>query len=155
MIEVGFGVLALLAAQAATASRLDLVCLGAGSANQPDVRNGSAVDSNGNMAWGQSVGQRAVPFDDQVNLWVVQSEGEIMLPRVMLPIIRGGKNGWFKLKDLVITDREITGSAAVNPFNNPKVRVDRITGTISIAGKAGNYSGRCQRYDPATEKRAF
>lgn len=142
-------------AQTGQSPRLDLVCLGAGSANRPDVRTGSAIDSSGNMAWGQSVGQRSVPFDDQVNLWVEGDAGEIMLPRVMLPIIRGGKDGWFKLKGIKATDREITGTASVNPLNNPKVRIDRITGTISIAGKAGNYSGSCQRYDPDTTKRAF
>lgn len=139
----------------AAEGRFDLVCLGAGSASRADVRNSSAMDSNGNMAWGQSVGRREVPFDDQVNLWVAGAGGEIRLPRAMLPVLRGGKDGWFKLKNVQVGDREITASASVNPLNNPKVRIDRITGTISISGKAGDYSGRCQRYDPATATRAF
>jgi hypothetical protein len=147
--------IAALATQAATDGRFDLVCLGAGSASRADVRSGSAMDSNGNMAWGQSVGRREVPFDDQVNLWVAAGEGEIRLPRAMLPVLRGGRDGWFKLKNVQVGDREITASASINPLNNPKIRVDRMTGMINISGKAGDYSGRCQRYDPATATRAF
>ena len=29
-------------------------------------------------------------------------------------------------------------------MNNPKVYIDRVTGTISISGRAGDYSGQCQ-----------
>ena len=63
----------------------------------------------------------------------------------MLPPIRGGKEGWFKLKDVKVNDRQITASAAVNFMNNPKVHIDRMTGTISINGKAGSYTGACDR----------
>lgn len=73
----------------------------------------------------------------------------------MLPPIRGGKDGWFELENLKVTENEITGSAAVNVINSPKVRIDRLTGRISIAGKAGSYSGECQAYDPATTQRPF
>ena len=77
------------------------------------------------------------------------------MPRSMLPPIRGGEDGWFKIKSIEVSDREIIGSVAVNALNNPKLRVDRYTGAISISGKAGDFSGRCQKYDPATERRAF
>jgi hypothetical protein len=73
----------------------------------------------------------------------------------MLPPIHGGNGGWFELKSLKTTDIEITGSAAVNFINSPKVRLDRTTGRISIAGKAGQYSGVCEPYDPATAPRKF
>jgi hypothetical protein len=96
-----------------------------------------------------------VPFEDQVNLWINGDEGRLRLPRAMLPAIRGGEDGWFKVKSIKITENEITGSVAVNLVNNPKLRIDRVTGAISISGKAGDYSGRCERYDPATVQRAF
>lgn len=81
--------------------------------------------------------------------------GEIRLPRVMLPAIRGGKDGWLTLSKVRVSDREILASASVNPLNNPKVRVDRITGSITISGKAGNYVGQCRKYDPNSAERAF
>lgn len=71
----------------------------------------------------------------------------------MLPPIHGGSDGWFKLKDVKVTDRAITASAAVNFMNNPKVHIDRMTGTISINGKAGSYSGQCQAMDPNAQRK--
>lgn len=66
------------------------------------------------------------------------------MPRTMLPPIRGGKGGWFKLKNVVADSRSIRGSVAVNVINNPKLHIDRTTGTISISGKAGDYAGQCE-----------
>lgn len=65
----------------------------------------------------------------------------------MLPPIRGGDNGWFKLKNVKSDERSITASAAVNVINSPKVHIDTVTGTISINGKAGSYSGQCRKID--------
>lgn len=65
----------------------------------------------------------------------------------MLPLIRGGEAGWFKLKNVTADARSIRASAAVNLLNNPKVHIDRVTGTISISGKAGDYAGQCQVID--------
>ena len=77
------------------------------------------------------------------------------MPGAMLPALRGGDNGWFKLKSIVINDREITASVAVNPLNNPKMRLDRMTGSISLSGKAGDYTGGCQKFDPEATERKF
>ena len=66
------------------------------------------------------------------------------MPRTMLPAMHGGSDGWFKLKNVVADARSIKASAAVNFMNNPKVYIDRLTGMISISGKAGDYSGQCQ-----------
>ncbi len=136
-------------------SRLDLVCLGAGSANQATSSTLNAWNSDGDYVGANVIGNRSVPFDDQVNLWIEGQDGRIRMPRAMLPPIRGGENGWFKIKSIQVTENEITGSVAVNFMNNPKLRIDRVTGSISLSGKAGDYSGRCSRYDPASVRRAF
>jgi len=73
----------------------------------------------------------------------------------MLPTIRGGDDGWLKLKNVEYGEGEITASVAVNAFNNPKLRLDRHTGTISISGKAGDFTGQCQKFDPQAIERAF
>lgn len=141
-------------AQEASA-RFDLVCLGAGAANRQSNATVNAWDSSGNFGTANVIGNRSVPFDDQVNLWIDGDTGQIRMPRAMLPAIRGGKDGWFTVKSIKITDSEITGTVAVNPLNSPKLRIDRLTGAISISGKAGDYAGRCQKYDPETVQRAF
>ena len=145
----------LLAAGVDDGSRLDLVCIGAGSANKQANSSFSAYNNQGDAAWGNMVGNRSVPFDDQVNLWIEGDEGRLRMPRVMLPLIKGGEDGWFKIKDVQIDQGEITGSVAVNFINNPKFKIDRRNGYISMSGKSGNYSGRCQKYDPASEEVQF
>jgi len=145
-----------LATGTAAAAPLHLVCIGNGSANRITSTYGSAWSSNGTSAWGQAIGNRDVPFDDQVNIELGDDGlGRIRMPRAMLPPIRGGKDGWFEVKDVVKGQDEISGTVQVNVFNSPKLRIDRIRGHISLSGKAGDYAGICQPYDPATVQRAF
>lgn len=138
-------------ARVASADRLELACIGGGAANK--FAQSEFWGNNGNG--GTLTGTRPVGFEDQVNLWIEGQEGRVRMPGSMLPPIRGGENGWFKLKDIEVSEREVTASVAINALNNPKLRVDRFTGMISISGKAGDFSGRCQKYDPTTEQRAF
>ena len=77
------------------------------------------------------------------------------MPRLMLPPIHGGSDGWFKLKNIKASDGEITASVAVSLINSPKLRLDRYTGAISFSGKSGDFTGRCQKFDPAKTQRAF
>lgn len=147
--------------------RLNLVCIGGGSANKADVataygsNSGTAFGSNGNWATysGTSnatiVGTRSQGFADQVRVRLDDNDPRLRMPRSMLPAIRGGKDGWFKLKDVKYGEGEITASVAVNMFNNPKLRLDRYTGAISISGKAGDFTGQCQKFDPQNVERAF
>lgn len=140
----------------ARADTIHLACLGAGSANKQSYSSATVQDNWGNSAWGQAIGTRSVPFDDQVNVEINDDDtGRIRLPRVMLPPVHGGDDGWMKLKDVRRSDREITATAAVNFINSPKVRLDRVTGRISIDGKVGNYSGECQKFDPAAKTKRF
>jgi hypothetical protein len=139
----------------ASADALHLVCLGAGSTNR--VASTSVYGHvNGDSAWAQALSSRSVGFDDQVDIEINEGgQSKIRLPRAMLPPLRGGKDGWFELDSVKITDAAITGTAQVNVINSPKVRLDRMTGRISINGKAGDYSGECRKFDPAAIERKF
>ena len=134
---------------------MNLACVGGGTANRVTSGTVNAWDNNGNFASGTVTGHRSVGFDDQVNLVIEGSEGRIRMPRSMLPLIHGGQDGWFKLKNIEMTDGEIRASAAINAINNPKVRLDRYSGAISVSGKAGDFTGRCRKFDPATTQRQF
>lgn len=142
--------------------RLDLVCGGAGTANKPTVVTGnsnSTYSGSGGFVTGSSnatvYGTRQQDFGDQVSLFIEAGEGRIRMPRAMLPAVRGGEDGWFKLGKIEIKDHEITATVRVNFMNKPKLRVDRYTGAISISGKAGDYSGQCQRFVPEDTERQF
>lgn len=144
---------------------LVLVCGGGGTAVKPDVRSvdGSA-NFSGQYNYGQGnfsgssdysgtvYGTRERGYTDQVDVEIGDDSGRIRLPRVTLPIIRGGEGGWFELKNLSITDRAIDGNAAINIINKPKVHIDRVTGTISITGKNGDFNGQCRRVETEAQK---
>lgn len=154
--------LALLALQATAAQPLHLTCVGGGTANKMTVRtvnsNASVYGSVGTTpysgygnATSNVYGQRQQDFADQVDLRLFEGDDRIRMPRTMLPPIRGGKEGWFELKNVVADARSIRASASVNFMNNPKVHIDRVTGLISISGKAGDYSGQCQVIDASAK----
>ncbi len=135
--------------------RLTLICRGAGAARKEDSTTAYGSDNSGNQAWATASSSHSERFDDQVDLWVEGPDGRIRVPRIMLPPIHGGDDGWFKLKNVVMTDDAITGSIVLNPISNPKLHVDRRTGAISIDGRSGHYAGECERYDPVAQPRRF
>lgn len=155
---VAISLISTIAAAQAAQQPLQLTCFGGGTANKPKV---TTVDSNSSfsgMAGGQVFsgsgsgsatvyGTRQQGFGDQVDIRLFSGDDRIRMPRTMLPPLHGGEGGWFKLKNVVADARSIRASAAINFMNNPKVFIDRVTGTISISGRAGDYSGQCQVVD--------
>jgi hypothetical protein len=97
--------------------------------------------------WGMVAGHKDRGFNDQIDIRLFTEDDRIRLPRTMLPGLHGGDHGWFKVHDLVADARAIRLSAGVGMFNNPNVYIDRVTGTISISGKSGDYAGQCQVID--------
>jgi hypothetical protein len=158
MSFTGIALAALFVAQAPAQQPLQLTCFGAGTANKVKV---ATIDSDseisgtvGTTPYSGSGSETSTVysscqqgFSDQVDVRLFNGDDRIRLPRTMLPLLRGGSGGWFKLKNVVADGRSIRASAAVNFMNNPKVFIDRVTGTISISGKAGDYSGQCQVID--------
>lgn len=155
----------LLLLQAAVAQPpLNLTCVGGGTANKAAV---ATVNSYGNASG--MVGTRPFSasgngsstvttmryqgFADQVDLRLFAGDDRIRMPRTMLPPLHCGADGWFKLKSVAVDDRSIKASAAVNFMNNPKVYVDRVTGTITISGKAGDFTGQCEAVDSQAPKK--
>jgi hypothetical protein len=134
---------------------LQLTCFGGGTANKVTARTaysnayvsgnvgGTSFSGSGNGST-TIYGTRQQGFGDQVDVRLFAGDDRIRVPRTMLPPLHGGDGGWFKLKNVVADARSIHASAAVNFMNNPKVFIDRVTGTISISGKAGDYSGQCE-----------
>jgi hypothetical protein len=142
--------------QAAAGGQLNLT--GGGTANKATAAtawsNGQFSGHAGFTHFGGSMsgtttvfGSRQQGFDDQVDVRLFGGDDRIRLPRTMLPRIRGGADGWFRLKKVKADAHSIHASAVVNFLNNPKVYIDRVTGTISISGKAGDFSGQCQAID--------
>jgi hypothetical protein len=134
---------------------LQLTCFGGGTANKVTATTaysnayvsgnvGTTTFSGSGNGTTTVYGRRQQGFGDQVDIRLFGGDDRIRMPRTMLPPLHGGKDGWFKLKNVVADARSIRAKAAVNFMNNPNVFIDRVTGTISISGRAGDYSGQCQ-----------
>jgi hypothetical protein len=145
-------------AQTSVQQPLNLTCFGGGSANKATAQTaytnayasgmiGTTPVSGSGTATTTVYGMRHQGFEDQTDIRLFGGDDRIRLPRTMLPPIHGGDGGWFKLKNIIADARSVKASAAVNFMNNPKVFIDRVTGTISISGRAGDYSGQCQAMD--------
>ena len=130
---------ALLLAQ--TAAPLELTCVGGGAANKADAETVYGAENSGNSAWPTMHERRREAFRDRVEIRIAGEQGRIRLPQAMLP---AGGDGWFRLGNLKLSERELSAAAAVDLMNRPKVRIDRATGVIRISGAAGSYDGVCQ-----------
>ncbi len=149
-------IIGMVAASTASAqTALDLKCTGSGTATERNVNTASAYDSEGGHISATGTSTQKVGYNSQVDVKFFSGDDRIRLPPVILPPIRGGDNGWFKVKDIVATEREITGHASINAFNRPMVRIDRVSGTIEITGSGGYFTGMCQKVAPETEKPKF
>jgi hypothetical protein len=144
---------------------LNLTCFGGGTANKATAHAaytntyasgmiGTTPISGSGTSTTTLYGTRHEGFEDQADVRLFGGDDRIRLPRTLLPLFHRGADGWFKLKNVVADERSIHASAAVNFMNNPKVYIDRVTGTISISGKAGDYAGQCQAIDP-NERQKF
>ncbi len=144
--------------QAAAQQPLNLTCSGGGTANKVAVAtahsNASGYGMVGTVPISGSSNSstnvyipRQQGFSDQVDVRLFSGDDRVRMPRTMLPGLHGGKDGWFVLKDITGDERFIRATVAVNFINHPKLFIDRTTGTISISGKAGNYSGQCEVVD--------
>ena len=141
--------------QATATPPLNLTCMGGGTANKVTVTNvygttsgsgsvGTTPYSYSGSGNATAYGRRQQGFADQVDIRLFGGDNRIRMPRTMLPPIHGGNDGWFRLKDVVADARSVRAKVAVNFMNNPKVFIDRVTGTISISGKAGDFAGQCE-----------
>jgi hypothetical protein len=163
MKRLVFGAIALalssaVAAQTPAQPPLNLTCSGGGTTTKFSV---ATVHHNAHvsgfagttMVSGNASGNSTVTipheegFSDQVDVQLFGGNDQIRLPRTTLPTFHGGDGGWFKLKNVVADSRSIRAEAAVNFLNHPKVYIDRVTGTISISGKDGDFAGQCQAID--------
>lgn len=132
----------LLLLQAAT-PQLELTCGGGGVATRENVATAYGSQNSGNSAWPSAHERETNRFQDDVALRLAGDDSRIRLPEAAIPATQAG-DGWFRLGKLEMTDRSITGFAAVNAMSRPKVHIDRRTGAIRISGRSLSYSGTCE-----------
>lgn len=129
---------------------LNLVCTGTGSKVVTDTSSSSSL-------YGESASASSTRIDygDLVDIRIDDAGGMIRMPKAMWPLAHSGNHdGWWKFRKLQITEQEIIGSVQFNFINKPSIRINRLTGSLSINGTS-HFFGKCEAYDPATIQKKF
>ncbi|MCG2842081.1 hypothetical protein L6Q21_13920 [Sandaracinobacter sp. RS1-74] len=133
---------------------LSLVCAGGGTTESDEVTT-ATVTKDGKTTTGTVITDKLVDFSDQTRVEIASpTSGRIQMPSALMPPIRNRSDGgWLEIRNLNVTEAEISGSVSTGPMNSPKLRIDRVTGFMKIHGKTGHFSGTCNPYDPSSSRR--
>lgn len=136
----------------ALAQDINLTCQGIGERTVANTAFGS-VSGSGGYASGTFT---TLGRHEQAESFGVSISGEtakIQVPRDLLPPLHGGgTDGWWDLANVHVSDREISGQYTLNLVNHPTVRIDRISGAISIDGHRQSFRGTCAVADVSARK---
>lgn len=150
------GLVAVTFPAAALAEEFHLSCSGIASRVRTTTTFANAsADFTNSSAHGTATTYSRAESADRLLIEVDDKGPRIRVPPTLLPPLRGGgKDGWWELTDVNVTDEEIAAKFALNPINQPRVRVDRRTGDIQISGFGSGFRGTCERFevDPAARK---
>lgn len=93
------------------------------------------------------------PFKGNGTVEISSGMGRMRIPEPMIPAIGSGDgNGWYPIEKLSVTDREFTGVVRINFMNQPKFRIDRMTGKLSMSGGLSEFSADCAAADLSKPK---
>ncbi|RVT94058.1 hypothetical protein [Sphingomonas crocodyli] len=147
---------ALLASGAgAKAETLNLVCPGEGGKLSSQYKSGYMWDAKRKKYVSQSgMETESRPYAAAVTVRIAGDSGSIQLPKSMVPPIHGSGSGdgWWPLNDVIVGDKEIRAAFKLNGLNHPKIRIDRMTGMLTMTGTGFDFTGRCEKTD-AGERR--
>ncbi len=132
------------------ANDITLSCQGQGSiiVNQTTTVNQFQPGNHGHNKTGVATTQTRRPYTGTGTVEIKTGTARMRVPDAMVPaLLSGGTEGWYPIEELTMGEREITGLVHINFLSQPKVRIDRITGKITLVGGAGDFSGDCSAVD--------
>lgn len=142
------------APSAAAAEPLSLVCHGKATRTESTTTFAS-VQGDANLSGESSTFWKA-RSEEMVRVRIAEDgTGMIKPPQYLRPKISVGRDGWWDLKPVEITDDQIKGAFSFNVLNHPSVVIDRHTGDIDIRGLGMTFSGSCEKAAEAPENRKF
>jgi hypothetical protein len=135
---------------AAAANDITLSCQGQGSvmATQTTTVNQFQPGNAGHNKTGVATTQTRRPYTGTGTVEIKTGTARMRVPDAMVPaLMSGSSEGWYPIEELNMGEREITGVVHISFFSQPKLRIDRITGKITLAGGAGDFAGDCSAVD--------
>ena len=142
---------------ASSQSPLNLVCKGDATADRIEFQS-AHISPSDPMADGATVTSHHIVRDSmpaQTDVTLFDGNDRVRLPESLAPNARSGDNGWFKIKNLKVSDREITGQVTVSFLSSLAIHIDRFTGQIEVSSLHNNFTGQCGKFDPAKQKALF
>ena len=142
--------LALSLPMAVLANDISLSCQGQGSvmANQTSTVNQYQPGKAGHNQSGLVTTQVRRPYTGTGTVEIKTGVARMRVPDAMVPaLMSGGTEGWYPIEQLNMGEREITGVVHINFLSQPKLRIDRITGKLTLNGGAGDFLGDCTAVD--------
>ena len=124
-----------------------LLCQGSGSVLESKVSNGMEYDSKTHSydrsTNSSTTGRRL--FNGAVNVEIAGNSVRMRLPHEITPGLNSARDGWFTLNDVFVGEKEITGTLKLNTINRAKVRIDRMTGQLTLASGFEDFNGACNK----------
>jgi hypothetical protein len=148
---VGLAVAAPAAAQPpAPPLELNLSCRGESTALTTVGTESVATRNNwGGASASYGTRQGLVTIDTLISFRLANGEAMLSVPAALLPPIHGGKRGEFRVRELQVSDRDVTGKIKINLMNNASFRIDRISGRLT---SSGGFQGDCEPEDVTRRK---
>lgn len=148
---------AFLAPTAVFAAPLSLVCRGEARYVEDESTTGSTTGADGYPKTATYDSARNVRSPERFRFEIDEAgSGRVKPPRVQIPLLKsGGRDGWWTLASVAVTDTEIRAQYAFNPFNKPRVQIDRRTGEVEIVGFRFTFAGMCETAPDETAPRKF
>ena len=92
------------------------------------------------------------PFSGGSTIEISSGTGRMRIPEPMVPALGSDSNGWYPIENLFINDNEITGVVHISFLSQPKLRIDRQTGKLSMSGGVGDFSADCNAVEAGKKK---
>ena len=132
---------------------LQLICIGSGSSMQEETTDTEVRDKRNNTRVESST-MRRQEFKTTIRLKIEGNQAQINLPQTILPLISAVGKEWRPVKNLAISNTEISGQVSINWLSDATFSVNRTTGVMRYETMSANFMGDCvpQDNNPATKK---
>jgi hypothetical protein len=143
-------------AGAAHAEALDLICRGTAVHTEATQSFGCIRTDSGRSADADETTYQQARSEESLRVRIdAHGAGAIKPPAAILPPIHKGKDGWWDLEGLSVTDAVIRGKYSLNILNHPTVEIDRRTGDFDMHGMGLRFSGTCEKAPEEPGDRRF
>ncbi|RYG90201.1 MAG: hypothetical protein EON59_00285 [Alphaproteobacteria bacterium] len=131
-------------AQSVPVPTVDLVCRGSGETIQMVKLTAAEKARTPDL----NFRRQADPFRGAIRISVRPTGSEAELPAAMV-----GPYGdrTVELAKLKVSRELIEGKLSIALLYSPLFKINRVTGSISVQGSQGNFSGECEPYDPSAK----